>query len=92
MTVQAEVLDVVRDLQRDLHQGIIVVTHHFGVVADICDRVVVMKQGQVVESWDVRTILRSPSDPYTQMLLDSMLVGKEPMTKLTTDGRRGDPR
>ena len=89
VTVQAEVLDVIRELQRALHQGIILVTHNFGVVADICDRVAVMQNGRIVEQGDVRSILRTPQDPYTQMLLESMLVGKTPMTKLITQESMG---
>ncbi len=89
VTVQAEVLDVIRDLQRELQQGIILVTHNFGVVADLCDRVAVMQNGRIVEQGDVRTILRTPKDPYTQMLLESMLVGKTPMTKLITQDSMG---
>lgn len=89
VTVQAEVLDVIRDLQRELHQGIILVTHNFGVVADLCDRVAVMQNGRIVEQGDVRSILRSPQDPYTQMLLESMLVGKEPLTKLIASDTSG---
>ena len=82
VTVQAEVLDLIRGLQRQLGQGLVVVTHNFGVVADICDRVVVMQNGALVDKGDVRTILRSPEHPYTQTLLDSMLEGKEPRTRL----------
>ncbi|WP_225753293.1 dipeptide/oligopeptide/nickel ABC transporter permease/ATP-binding protein [Actinotalea sp. Marseille-Q4924] len=82
VTVQAEVLDVLRGLQASRGMGILLVTHNFGVVADLCDRVVVMQNGRLVEQGDVRTILRSPSHPYTQMLLSSMLEGKEPMTRL----------
>ncbi|HOB06180.1 MAG TPA: dipeptide/oligopeptide/nickel ABC transporter permease/ATP-binding protein [Propionibacteriaceae bacterium] len=89
VTVQAEVLDVIRDLQRELHQGIILVTHNFGVVADLCDRVAVMQNGRIVEQGDVRTILRTPQDQYTQMLLESMLVGKTPMTKLIKQDSMG---
>ena len=85
VTVQAEVLDVLRDLQRRLGLGIIIVTHNFGVVADICDRVVVMQNGRLVEEGPVRTILREPWHPYTKVLLASMLEGKEPMTRLLTD-------
>lgn len=85
VTVQAEVLDVMRDLQRELQQGIIVVTHNFGVVADICDRVVVMQNGQLVDQGDTRSILRTPEHAYTRMLLASMLEGKEPMTRLLGD-------
>jgi ABC-type dipeptide/oligopeptide/nickel transport system ATPase component/ABC-type dipeptide/oligopeptide/nickel transport system permease subunit len=82
VTVQAEVLDVLRGLQARLGMGIILVTHNFGVVADLCDRVVVMQNGRLVEQGDVRTILRHPAHPYTRMLLSSMLEGKEPMTRL----------
>jgi len=89
VTVQAEVLDVIRDLQTELHQGIILVTHNFGVVADICDRVAVMQNGRIVEQGDVRTILRKPSHEYTQMLLESMLVGKKPLTRLMSDSATG---
>ncbi len=89
VTVQAEVLDVIRDLQRELHQGIILVTHNFGVVADICDRVAVMQNGRIVEQGDVRTILGNPTHEYTQMLLQSMLVGKPPLTRLMSDSATG---
>ena len=73
VTVQAEVLDLLRDLQRETGMAVLLVTHNFGVVADICDRVAVMKAGRIVETNEVDTILRSPSDPYTQTLLASML-------------------
>lgn len=85
VTVQAEVLDVIRGLQRTLGMGVILVTHNFGVVADICDRVVVMQNGRLVEEGPVRSILRDPQDPYTRMLLASMLEGKTPMTRLLSD-------
>ncbi len=89
VTVQAEVLDVLRALQQRLQQGIVLVTHNFGVVADICDRVAVMQNGRLVEQGAVRDILRSPEHPYTRMLLDSMLEGKEPMTRLLTGSTQG---
>ncbi|MBN9201768.1 MAG: ABC transporter [Microbacterium sp. SCN 70-18] len=73
VTVQAEVLDLLRDLQRERGMAMLLVTHNFGVVADLCDRVTVMQQGLFVESGPVRTILRTPSHPYTQSLLDAIL-------------------
>jgi ABC-type dipeptide/oligopeptide/nickel transport system ATPase component/ABC-type dipeptide/oligopeptide/nickel transport system permease subunit len=88
VTVQADVLDLLRELQERLRIGIILVTHNFGVVADLCDRVVVMQNGRLVEEGPVRDILHSPKDPYTQTLLASMLEGKEPLTLLTP--RLGD--
>jgi ABC-type dipeptide/oligopeptide/nickel transport system ATPase component len=84
VTIQAEVLDLLRGLQERFHMGILLVTHNFGVVADLCDRVVVMQYGEIVESGDVRAILKSPKEPYTQELLGSMLVDKEPLTFLTS--------
>ena len=84
VTVQAEVLDLLRDLQKRLGMGMVLVTHNFGVVADLADRVVVMQYGRVVETGDVRSILRSPQEEYTKILLSSMLEGKTPMTMLTT--------
>ena len=82
VTVQAEVLDVLRGLQQRLDLGIVLVTHNFGVVADICDRVVVMHTGRVVEEGPVRTILRSPEQAYTRELLGAMLVDRQPRTSL----------
>jgi ABC-type dipeptide/oligopeptide/nickel transport system ATPase component/ABC-type dipeptide/oligopeptide/nickel transport system permease subunit len=83
VTVQAEVLDLIRELQARLGIGVVLVTHNFGVVADLCNRVVVMQNGRLVEEGGVKDILSSPKDPYTQTLLASMLEGKEPMTMLT---------
>lgn len=84
VTVQADVLDLLRELQQRLNIGVILVTHNFGVVADLCDRVAVMQNGRLVEEGPVREILRNPQEPYTQTLLASMLEGKEPMSILVS--------
>jgi ABC-type dipeptide/oligopeptide/nickel transport system ATPase component len=89
VTVQAEVLDLIRDLQRRLGVGVILVTHNFGVVADLCDRVVVMQNGRLVEEGPVRDILSNPQESYTQTLLGSMLEGKEPMSMLVSPAAKG---
>ncbi|GAA0486156.1 dipeptide/oligopeptide/nickel ABC transporter permease/ATP-binding protein [Microbacterium aurantiacum] len=86
VTVQAEVLDVLRSMQRELGVAVLLVTHNIGVIADIADRVAVMRRGEIVETGDVDTILRSPQHPYTQTLLGSMLVGKEPLMPLGIGG------
>ncbi len=80
VTVQAEVLDLLREMQAELGLAIVLVTHDFGVVADLADRVAVMQNGRIVEDGPVREVLRSPRDSYTQTLLGSMLAEKEPMT------------
>ena len=84
VTVQADVLDLLRELQQRLNIGVILVTHNFGVVADLCDRVAVMQNGRLVEEGPVRDILRNPKELYTQTLLASMLEGKTPMSMLVS--------
>ncbi|MGC5221355.1 dipeptide/oligopeptide/nickel ABC transporter permease/ATP-binding protein [Micromonospora sp. DT81.3] len=86
VTVQAEVLDLLRDLQRERHMAMLLVTHNFGVVADLCDRVSVMQQGRFVEQGPARTILGSPSHPYTQSLLDAILDEGPARPPLVTAG------
>ncbi|OIH94298.1 dipeptide/oligopeptide/nickel ABC transporter permease/ATP-binding protein [Curtobacterium sp. MCBA15_001] len=89
VTVQAEILDLLRRLQRDRGMALLLVTHDFGVVADICDRVVVMQNGRVVEENDVATVFSAPHHEYTRMLLGSMLDDAVPRPPLasTTAGR-----
>jgi peptide/nickel transport system permease protein len=73
VTIQAEVLDLLRDLQRETNMGVLIVTHNFGVVADLCDRVVVMRTGKIVEEGTTAQIFSDPQHEYTQMLLASVL-------------------
>ncbi|MEL7155869.1 MAG: ABC transporter ATP-binding protein [Actinomycetota bacterium] len=72
VTVQAQILDLLRTLQADTGAAILFVTHDLGVVAEIADRVVVMYGGQVVEQGTVRDIINHPEHPYTRALLNSM--------------------
>ena len=90
VTVQAEVLDLLRSLQAELNMGVILVTHNFGVVADICDRVSVMRDGRVVETGPVRSIFYHPEHPYTQTLLGDILQEEEPRGPLVAAGRHRD--
>jgi peptide/nickel transport system permease protein len=73
VTVQAEVLDLLRTLQDELDMGMVLVTHNFGVVADLCDRVSVMRDGRVIETGPVRAIFTDAKHPYTQSLLAAIL-------------------
>lgn len=77
VTIQAEVLDLIRELQADLALGVLIVTHNFGVVADLCDRVVVMQSGSVVEEGTVGDVFASAQHDYTKMLLASVLDDRE---------------
>ncbi|WDZ84501.1 dipeptide/oligopeptide/nickel ABC transporter permease/ATP-binding protein [Micromonospora cathayae] len=78
VTVQAEVLELLRDLQRERNMGLVLVTHNLGVVADICDRVAVMRDGLVVEQRPVADLFADPRHEYTRMLLDSTLDDAPP--------------
>lgn len=71
VTIQAQILELMKNLQKDLHMSILFITHDLGVVAEMCDRVVVMYAGQVVEEADVETLFESPKHPYTQGLMKS---------------------
>ena len=72
VTIQAQILDLMRGLQRDLGTSIVLITHDLGVVAEMCSRVAVMYAGEIVEETDVRTLFRDPKHPYTQGLIDSV--------------------
>ncbi|WP_078282520.1 ABC transporter ATP-binding protein [Mycobacteroides franklinii] len=69
VTVQAEILELLRDLRDRIGSAIVLITHNMGVVADIADRVVVMKQGRVVEIAPVEQLFADPAEPYTRALL-----------------------
>ncbi|WP_431799780.1 dipeptide ABC transporter ATP-binding protein [Microbacterium kunmingense] len=72
VTVQAEILDLLRNLHKRLDSAIILITHDMGVVADLADRIMVMKNGIVVEAGSVEDIFHKPTHPYTQQLLASV--------------------
>ncbi|HET6393116.1 MAG TPA: dipeptide/oligopeptide/nickel ABC transporter permease/ATP-binding protein [Blastococcus sp.] len=78
VTVQAEVLDLLRDLQGELGMGVLLVTHNFGVVADLCDRVSVMRSGRIVETGPAREIFADPRHEYTRSLFDAILEDAAP--------------
>jgi oligopeptide transport system ATP-binding protein len=72
VTVEAQILKLLRTLQEDRGIGLILITHSMGVVAEVADRVAVMYAGKVVETGTVRDIFRRPAHPYTRGLLDSI--------------------
>ncbi|MEH7096108.1 ABC transporter ATP-binding protein [Neobacillus vireti] len=72
VTIQAQILALMKDLNKKTNTSIILITHDLGVVAEICERVIVMYSGQIVEQGDVRTILKNPRHPYTKGLLKSV--------------------
>ena len=72
VTIQAQILDVMKDIQKRVNTSIIFITHNLGVVAEVCDKVSVMYAGKIVEQGDVNDIFYNPQHPYTKALLASM--------------------
>jgi len=88
VTIQAQYLDLLKDIQRETGVALIFVTHNLGIVAKMCDRVAVMYAGKIVEQAPVRELFDDPKHPYTRALLGSMpkLGNKEPLYSI-----RGQP-
>lgn len=81
VTVQAQILALLNDLKKTMNMGMLLITHDFGVVADVADHVVVMFRGKIVESGPVAEVLGNPQHPYTKALLDCIpdAEGKKPL-------------
>jgi len=82
VTVQAQILVLIRELQKKFGSTILYITHDLGVVAELCDRVAVMYAGNVVEIADVATLFKEPLHPYTQSLLESIPRPGKPFTSI----------
>jgi len=78
-TVQLQVLETLRRLHRQRDMALVVITHDLGLVAELCDRVYVMRAGKVVESADVFTLFESPKHPYTARLIELCTRGAPPV-------------
>jgi len=74
VTIQAQILDLMRDLRREMGTSVILITHDLGVVAEMADRVAVMYAGEIVEQTDVNSLFDQPLHPYTQGLIGSIPV------------------
>jgi peptide/nickel transport system permease protein len=86
VTTQAEVLELLRGLQRERGMGMLLVTHNFGVVADICDRVAVMCHGTILEAASAQDLFDAPQHPYTRELLAASLEGGPARAPYTGSG------
>ena len=82
VTIQAQILDLIRDMRRDLGTSVILITHDLGVVAEMAERVAVMYAGEIVEQTDVQLLFDEPLHPYTQGLIGSIPVLGEIKDKL----------
>jgi len=92
VTVQAEILDLLRDLHHRLDSAILLITHDMGVVADLADRVVVMREGHIIETGDAQQLFSFPQEKYTQDLLAAVphlgteIADREPSMATTAKG------
>jgi oligopeptide/dipeptide ABC transporter ATP-binding protein len=84
VTIQLQYLNLLRQLQENTDMAILFITHDFGVVARMCDRVAVMYAGKIVETGPVREVFNNPSHPYTQALIASVPKLKRPEARLHT--------
>lgn len=84
VTIQAQILDLIRELQKSSATAVLLITHDLGVVAEMADRVAVMYAGEIVEQTDVRTIFKNPMHPYTKGLIGSIPVLGAPVDTLDT--------
>ena len=80
VTVQAQILELIKDLQREFHTAVIIITHDLGVVAEVSDKVVVMYGGQIVESGTIDEVYYTPEMPYTLGLMGSVPRMNQPRT------------
>jgi peptide/nickel transport system ATP-binding protein/oligopeptide transport system ATP-binding protein len=84
VTIQAQILELIKDLQNKLGMGVIMITHDLGVVAETCDTVAVMYAGNIIEHAPTEKIFANPRHPYTQGLLDSLPKIHEDQEELQT--------
>ena len=84
VTIQAQILELMKELQQKKHKSIIIITHNMGIVADMADEVAVMYMGRIVEQGDIKEIFENPMHPYTKALLSSVPVLGEKKERLTT--------
>ncbi len=82
VTIQAQILDLMRRLQRETRTAIILITHDLGVVAEMCDRVAVMYAGEIIEEADTETLFARPLHPYTEGLIGAVPILGQPRAEL----------
>lgn len=82
VTIQLQILELIRELKNEIHAGIILITHDLGVVAEMADRVAVMYAGEIVEIADIYTLMTNAKHPYTRSLLNSIPTITEEKSKL----------
>ena len=92
VTIQAQILDLIRDLNQEMNTSVVFITHDLGVVSELCDTVIVMYNGHIVEKAPTADIFREPLHPYTQGLLSAIpRITKERKPLSTIEGMVPNP-
>ena len=84
VTIQAQILELIEKLQKEMGLAVIMITHDLGVIAEICDRVIVMYAGQIQEIAPVHELFKNPKHPYTKALMESIPILNEEVERLRT--------
>jgi ABC-type dipeptide/oligopeptide/nickel transport system ATPase component len=87
VTIQAQILGLIKTLQREIGFSVLLITHDFGVVAQMADDVAVMRHGEIVERGAVRTVLKQPQNDYTKALLDALPTRRQALRVAAAAGR-----
>jgi ABC-type dipeptide/oligopeptide/nickel transport system ATPase component len=84
VTIQAQIIGLLRELQQQTGMSVLLITHNFGIVSGFADRVIVMFRGKIVEAGATREVLRNPQHPYTRALIDCIPQLGQKKERLTT--------
>jgi ABC-type dipeptide/oligopeptide/nickel transport system ATPase component len=84
VTIQAQIIDLLKSLKNDFHMAVLLITHNFGIVSGFADRVLVMFRGKIVEEGPTRRVLAEPQHPYTRALIDCIPQLGKKKKRLTT--------
>lgn len=92
VTIQAQILDLIRELNREMHMAVVFITHDLGVVSELCDRIIVMYTGHIVEEAATRALFAEPKHPYTEGLIQAIPeIGRERAPLRTIEGSVPNP-
>lgn len=92
VTIQAQILELLKKMRNEMHMSILLITHDLGVIAEMCDRVIVMYSGKIVEAGDIKTIYARPMHPYSKGLFASIPRMDQDVEKLhVIKGKVCDP-
>ena len=88
VTIQAQILEIMKDLKKSRNMSIVLITHDLGIVSDICDKIIIMYGGEIMEYGPIESLYKIPSHPYTNGLINSLPKIDEEVANSTHPDRR----